>query len=182
MTLAIAHKEGATCILDVVREATVPFSPEAIVEEFSDLMRNYRITRVIGDRYAGEWPREQFRKHGINYECSERPKSALYVDLLPLINSRAVDLLDHDRVVLQLVGLERRTGRGGARDSIDHGPGGHDDVANAVAGALTVAAVLTGTYADFKWHRPRPAVILPRKQSWHDPINPGTRWMLGPRR
>jgi hypothetical protein len=35
-------------------------------------------------------------------------------------------------------GLERRTARGG-RDSIDHAPGGHDDLANAVAGAVALA-------------------------------------------
>jgi hypothetical protein len=34
--------------------------------------------------------------------------------------------------------LERRTSRAG-RDSIDHGPGEHDDVANAAAGALLAA-------------------------------------------
>ena len=39
------------------------------------------------------------------------------------------------RLVAQLCALERRTAWGG-RDSIDHGPGGHDDVANAVAGAV----------------------------------------------
>jgi hypothetical protein len=38
-------------------------------------------------------------------------------------------------ITAQLIGLERRTARGG-RDSIDHPPGGHDDVANAAAGAL----------------------------------------------
>ena len=38
----------------------------------------------------------------------------------------------------QLCGLERRTARGG-RDSIDHAPGGHDDLANAVAGAAALA-------------------------------------------
>ena len=178
MTLAVAHKEGNTCILDVIRQATVPFSPEAVVEEFADTLRRYRITRLIGDRYGGEWPREQFRRHGVNYEPSERTKSQLYVDLLPLVNSRAVDLLDHDKTVLQLVGLERRTGRGG-KDSIDHGPGGHDDVANAVAGALSLASALTGTHRDFKRQRlPPPSVpiLVPRKAR-HDPLNPGTAWM-----
>jgi hypothetical protein len=52
------------------------------------------------------------------------------------VNSRRVDLLDHQRLVAQLIALERRTARGG-RDSIDHPPGAHDDVANAVAGCLT---------------------------------------------
>jgi hypothetical protein len=38
-----------------------------------------------------------------------------------------------------LVCPARRTARGG-RDSIDHAPGAHDDVANAVAGALVMSA------------------------------------------
>jgi hypothetical protein len=50
---------------------------------------------------------------------------------------------------VQLLGLERRTARGG-RDSIDHAPGAHDDIANAAAGALTLASkpeAETKTYA-----------------------------------
>ena len=39
------------------------------------------------------------------------------------------------RLQAQLCGLERRTARGG-RDSIDHAPGGHDDIANSVCGVL----------------------------------------------
>lgn len=134
-TLAISHREGDTVILDAVRERKPPFSPEAVTEEFSDFLKTYRITKVRGDRYAGEWPREQFRKRNINYEPSEKARSELYLDFLPLLNSGAVDLLDNDRLVTQLVGLERRTSRNG-RDAIDHGPGGHDDLANAVAGAM----------------------------------------------
>ncbi len=138
MTLAIAHKEGETEILDVIRERKPPFSPEAVAEEYAKLIRSYRCTTVYGDRYGGEWPREQFRKHGVNYEPAEKSKSELYRDLLPLINSTAADLLDHDRLVTQLISLERRTSRGG-KDSIDHAPGAHDDIANAVAGALVTA-------------------------------------------
>jgi hypothetical protein len=37
-----------------------------------------------------------FQKHGVNYEPAEKTKSQLYQECLPLINSRAVDLLDHD--------------------------------------------------------------------------------------
>ena len=57
---------------------------------------------------------------------------------MPLLNSNRIELLDHPRLVAQLCGLERRTARGG-RDSIDHAPGGHDDLANAVAGAAALA-------------------------------------------
>jgi hypothetical protein len=101
-------------------------------------LRSYRVASVYGDRYAGEWPRERFRAHGITYEVCETPKSDLYRDLLPVINAGRVELLDNSRLVAQLTSLERRTARGG-RDSIDHPPGGHDDLANAVAGAVTSA-------------------------------------------
>jgi hypothetical protein len=141
MALAIAHKEGETEILDAIRERRAPFSPEAVVEEYASLIRTYRCSTVYGDRYAGEWPREQFQKRGVFYEPADKSKSEIseiYVDLLPLINSGACDLLDNDRLLMQLTTLERRTSRGG-RDSIDHPPGAHDDVANAVAGALVTA-------------------------------------------
>jgi hypothetical protein len=135
MTLAIAHREGRVGMLDALRERRPPFSPEDVVSEFAELLKRYRIARVQGDRYAGEWPREAFRKYGVTYEASARPKSDLYRDLLPRLNSREVELLDEPRLVPQLVGLERRTARGG-RDSIDHAPGSHDDIANATAGVL----------------------------------------------
>ena len=64
-------------------------------------------------------------------------RSELYLALLPLLNSGKVDLLDNPRLVSQLCGLERRTARSG-KDSIDHAPGQHDDIANAVAGACVL--------------------------------------------
>jgi hypothetical protein len=79
-----------------------------------------------------------FRKNGINFEPAERSKSELYGDLVSIINSGGCDLLDNSRLVGQLIGLERRV-RTAGRDLIDHAPGGHDDLANAVAGALLEA-------------------------------------------
>jgi hypothetical protein len=139
MTLAIAHLEHRNnekvVTVDAIREVRAPFSPEAVVDEFATLLKIYGITAVCGDRYAGMWPRERFKVHGINYEVSEKTKNDIYRDLLPIINSRQCDLLDHPRLFGQLVSLERRTARGG-RDSIDHPPGAHDDVANSVAGVV----------------------------------------------
>ena len=135
MTLAIGHDEGDRRFLDAVREWRPPFSPESVVSECAALLRTYRVGRVTADRYAGEWPRQRFRARGILYDPSKSSKSQLYQDFLPLINSRRVELLDHPRLLAQLGGLERRTGRDG-RDFIDHPPRGHDDVANAVAGVL----------------------------------------------
>jgi hypothetical protein len=141
MTLAIAHKgEDERVIVDLVRERKPPFSPESVVTEFSAALKPYRVREIEGDRWGGEWPREAFAKNGIAYTVSEKPKSAIYTEFLPLLNSGRVELLDHSRTVAQLCALERRTGRGSGRDSIDHPPGGHDDVINAVAGAAVLAA------------------------------------------
>jgi hypothetical protein len=143
MSLAIGHREDDIVVVDALREIKPPFSPDSVVGEFSALLKSYRVSNITGDRYAGEWPREHFREHGITYEPAQKPKSDLYRDLLPVINSRKLDLLDDARLLTQLAGLERRTARGG-RDSIDHAPGAHDDLANAVAGLA--AAAKRGTY------------------------------------
>jgi hypothetical protein len=138
-TLAIAHAETRDgrliAVLDALREIRPPFSPESATADLAALLRTYGIAEVVGDRFGGEFPREMFRKHGVTYRVSEKPKSDLYRDSLPALNSGSVALLDHPRLIVQLAGLERRTSRGG-RDSIDHGPHGHDDLANAVCGVL----------------------------------------------
>ena len=141
-------------MLDAVREVKPPFSPESVAREFASFFLSYRVSKVRGDRYAGEWPREQFRKYGVDYEPAAKPKSELYGELLPLINSRRVALLDNARLVSQLIALERRVSRGG-RDSIDHPPGAHDDLANSVAGVVSMLAEGEGQFTGFltfmKW-------------------------------
>jgi hypothetical protein len=121
-----------------VREVRPFFSPSAAIDDLAVLLKNYRIWQVTGDHYAGEFPRDLFRKHGIAYNVCKSPKSDLYRDLLPLLNSGRIVLPRNDRLVSQIVGLERRVTRAG-KDSINHGPNCHDDVANCVAG---VAAAL----------------------------------------
>ena len=162
MTLAIAHRDKfGIGILDCIREVRPPFSPESVVDEFCTVLKQYRLTRVCGDRYAGEWPRERFRMCGVTYELSEKPKSDIYRDMLPLLNCRKVQLLDDRRLISQLHGLERRTARGG-KDSIDHAPGAKDDVANSVAGALLLAVAVKPMIisdAVLEWSRqPAPAM------------------------
>lgn len=134
-TIAIAHEENGMIVVDVVRETKPPFSPEGVVADYAALCRMYNVANVRGDRYGGEWPREQFEKHDINYEVCKKPKSDLYRDMLPQVNSAQVALPDYQKMRQQLLGLERRTARGG-RDQIDHGPGMHDDLANVVAGVI----------------------------------------------
>jgi hypothetical protein len=141
MTLAIAHPEGDRAILDLVREIKPPFSPDDVAREFSDALTSYGIARVRGDRYGGVWPRERFAAHGVDYMPATKTKSDYYLAALPLLNAGRIELLDNTRLTTQLAKLERRTARGG-KDSVDHprGPGQHDDLINAAAGALVLAA------------------------------------------
>jgi hypothetical protein len=139
-TAAVAHQEGEQVVLDAVFEQRPPFSPEGTVAALCAWLKPYGITSVVGDRYAGEWPREQFRRHGVAYEPSLRTKSDIYREVLPPLNSGRVALLDAPRLIGQLSALERRVSRGG-KESIDHAPGAHDDVANAAAGAVVLASL-----------------------------------------
>jgi hypothetical protein len=88
-----------------------------------------------------------------------------------------VDLPDDARLFSQIVGLERRTARGG-RDSIDHAPGAHDDVANAAAGVVTALASSNYEYDNMDW------VSGPDRRSKTNSLGPSTsegdnRWTGG---
>ncbi len=145
MTLGIAHAEkDGRAVLDAIRVRKPPFSPEAVVGEFCDLLKTYGIRKVTGDRYAGEFAREPFRKAGISYELTDRlSASDVFRECLPLLNSGKVELLDHARLQAELIALERRTSRNG-KDNIGHPPSGHDDIAVAACGALLLASGAKG--------------------------------------
>lgn len=136
--IAIGHTEDQRTIIDVVRGMTG--TPAAIVAEFAELLREYRLSEVVGDRYAGSWPADEFGRHRIRYIPADRPKSELYRDSLAVLNSGQCELPPDPKLTAQLCALERRTTRGG-RDSIDHPVGGHDDRANVVAGLLAAKKV-----------------------------------------
>jgi len=174
MTLAIVHLSGNRVIVDLLRERRAPFSPDDVAREFSETLKSYHIASVRGDRFGAEWPRERFRVHGVEYLIATKPKSELYLNLLPLLNSGRVELLDHQKCLAQLCSLERRTARGG-RDTIDHAPGAHDDVANALAGACVYAAA-SATAEEFVCPPPGLCVIygeplnIPGGSSFNQPF------------
>ena len=147
--LAISHTEvrgdAIVAVLDYLTERRPPFSPDQVVGEYAKALKSYGVTTVQADKYAGAWVVEAFAKYGVHCEQSASPKSDIYRELVPLLHSGRAELLDDLRLKAQLLGLERRTARGG-KDSIDHAPGAHDDLANAVAGSIVLAACL-GAYS-----------------------------------
>ena len=134
-TLAIAHAEkNGRVVLDVLRERRPPFQPSEVVAEFADALKAFKVETVQSDKYAGEWVVEAFKAHGIRVSSSELTASEIYVEFLPLVSNGTVELLDSKRLAAQFTQLERRA-RAGGRDLVTHYPGGHDDLANAAAGA-----------------------------------------------
>lgn len=140
MALAIAHRDGNRGVLDCIREQRPPFNPESTIADFAGVLKEYGVNIVEGDRYAGIWPTAEFAKNGILYKTSERSKSEIYLDLLPLLTSGRVELLDNQRMINQTCRLERRSVRAG-RDTVDHPSGDHDDLANVMAGSLTLVTI-----------------------------------------
>jgi hypothetical protein len=133
-TMAIAHREKDKAVLDLVREARAPLSPKMVAAEFAGIFKTYHISEIEGDRYGGSWPGEEFGKYGINYKPTDKSKSDLYLELLPGLMGRTLELLDNSKLVSQLTSLERKTGK--LHDSVDHPQNAHDDVANSCAGVL----------------------------------------------
>jgi hypothetical protein len=133
-TLAIGHRDtSGKVIIDLLDGWKAPFSPNTVVTEIAQRLSLYGVRSVVGDRYAGEWPRESFAHHGVQYRLCQVPKSELYLALIPVLSSAAIELLDQKELRYQFTRLERRTMSSG-RDQVDHPSTGHDDLANAVAG------------------------------------------------
>jgi hypothetical protein len=141
---AIAHKDGDELILDWCVEHKPPFNTAAVTHQIAEVLKAYRISQILGDAHSVGFSTNEYARHGIKrLESCELSKSELYLEVLPAFSAGRIRLLANDRVVSQFCSLERRT-IVGAADKVDHPRGAHDDLANAVAGALWRAASKTG--------------------------------------
>jgi phage terminase large subunit-like protein len=134
--LAIAHQANGKVVVDlaITQAGKPPFNPRQAVFQFATTLREYRLRKVSGDAYAGETFRRDFENLGIKYEVSSGSASDLYEALEPRLNAGEVQLLDIPKLSQQLLGLVVK----GLK--VTHPPGAHDDLANAVAGAVAYAA------------------------------------------
>jgi hypothetical protein len=118
--LAIGHLEGKKRVIDLVLGRLG--SPHSIVGEYAATMKQYRLSRVVGDKYASGWVKD---------------RSELYLEAGPLFATGLVKIPDDPKLISQLRQLERRTTRSG-HDQVDHPPHGADDRANALAGVVAL--------------------------------------------
>lgn len=150
-SLCIAHREkDGRVIVDLVRG--MKGQPAEITATYSQIIKAYNCYKVTADRYAGSWPKDEFAKNGVRLEHSELTRSELYQFALPVLRAERVELPNDQQLIQEFANLERRTSRTG-RDIIDHptGSGFHDDLANAVAGAIHSAS---------KFNKPTTAVKI----------------------
>jgi hypothetical protein len=150
MALAVTHapdeRNAVLDCIDVVKpQPGKPLSPAAVLEQFARTLARYGVFTVFGDDYGKQWVVEGFAARGISYEPPRRKNaeakmaaSELYLEAVPLINSRSVRLIDHAVMIDQLCQLERSIVSSG-RERVTHPSRGHDDVANAVCGGLVMA-------------------------------------------
>lgn len=149
-TFSICHREGYRIVQDVLKgyKRVNGQSPNlaAVVREMADTLRRYGLREIVGDRFAGQWSRQEFQRAGITYKNPEITRdgrtvyvdrSTAYLEVGPLFLQGLVDLLDHVDQQREFQRLERRARIGGA-DVVDHPKNGHDDHANSFALAATM--------------------------------------------
>jgi hypothetical protein len=149
-TICVAHRADDRFVADVVRGKSPPFDPQHVTRAFAALAKEYHVREVTGDAYGAEWVEQAWRDCGLNYVRSERNKSALYVEALPLFTRGVIVLPDHKQLIRELRLLKRRTSRTG-KDIVDHGRAGSDDYCNATCGALVCCATRGKYIDDLSW-------------------------------
>lgn len=140
-TLSIAFRDGEQVIVAGVWGERG--NPAEITARYAEILKTYRISSIQGDRYAADWPVQEFQKHSITMRPAELNRSGLYMEILPMLQTGTVQLPPDEKALMQFSLLERRTGRNG-KDSIDHGPQGSDDRCNAIAGVARMAKTSHG--------------------------------------
>jgi hypothetical protein len=141
---AIAHPEQEESagekrvVLDLVLERKPPFDPRAVTRDFAAIAEQYGCTEVHADRYASGYAEGAWQDTGLQYVPSEFSASENYRTALPMFLARMVELPDEERLVSQLISLERHVTRT-SRELITHPRTGHDDVAAAACGAIVTA-------------------------------------------
>ena len=137
-TLAVAHYDKAheTVIMDLCRERAPRFVPAAVIAEFAQQLKLYRISSVMGNSFAGGFHADEWTRNGITFRSCPRTTSENYLHALPLLLSGRVQLIDSSKLRAQLASLERHVLAG--REVVRHPAvaSAHDDIAAAAAGAI----------------------------------------------
>lgn len=100
-TAGIAHAEGQTAVLDCLIEIRAPFDPDIATRDVAIVLKSYGLSKTIADHYAAGWTVSAFARNGVKLDHSERNRSEIYLDALPLFTSGRVKLIDNQRLAAQ---------------------------------------------------------------------------------
>jgi len=114
---------------------------EQVLDEMAEFLTSYGLRSAWADRYAAGWPVEAFQRRGVVLQTCPKPTGETYLEFGGALRQQRVALPEHPKLLSQLRGLERRVSRDG-RDTVNHRPGMHDDVAAATARAVVMALAL----------------------------------------
>jgi hypothetical protein len=185
MTLAICHRlsDGSRAVvLDVLRERKPRFVPQDVVHEFAALLKAYGITEVWGDKYAGGFHSDEWRRNGIVFKPSENDTSENYIRWLSLLLSSRAKLLDNKTLRSQTCALERSASPSG-HEKISHPriANAHDDLVCSAAGCMVTADRKTVLFApDSDWvSGPSPSATKTPQQIAREKSDANFRWRLG---
>jgi hypothetical protein len=137
---AVAYFDGRTVRVAAARRWPSPHDPGVVARDVVEFFKGYGLRAATGDQYGAAVTTALYAQLGFALRPSDLTRSEAYLNLLPLMTQGKVELPPVPELRLELLGLERRVGRGNAKDVVDHRVGAHDDLANAVALAAVAAA------------------------------------------
>lgn len=114
--------------------------PAAVIAEFAQILKQYKITEVQGDGFAGGFVVDERQRNGIRFKACDNTTSENYLHMLPMLLSGRARLNDNQTLRSQLAGLERKLQPSG-HEVVTHAAvsSAHDDIATSAAGALVLA-------------------------------------------
>jgi hypothetical protein len=143
---AIGHVEGDLYVIDRLYERRAPFDVEVAMDEIAQLAHDYRVATVHHDDYGADLVVAGFRRRGLTSKPvairdQKLNRSEIYLDSVSAFTAGRVRLPYNERLLHQLISLERRPVAGG-HDRVDHPKGGghHDDLANAACACVVLLA------------------------------------------
>jgi hypothetical protein len=152
-TLAIAHAEDDKVVLDLLREKKPRFVPRAVVKEFANILKAYKVLEVHSDGFAGGFHQAEWTENGIQFKASERTTSENYLFWLPMLLARRARLLDNSTLRSQTCALERVISPNTNHETVRHPQtsNAHDDVCASAAGAMVLAGDKTVFRSNYDW-------------------------------
>jgi hypothetical protein len=138
-------KDSGRIVIACLRAWSSPHNPATVAAEACEVARSYGVKRIHLDAYAGDTIAGLIRGEGLEAETHGKGASDALMNLLPIVQSGAIELPDpasSDRareLLSELRSVERKPGgMYGDRADVPRRNGSHGDLGVAVASLATI--------------------------------------------